>query len=96
MCVCLCIQGRFTTEQIDYYGKACNASEGKKRFVVDIVIFGRVSERISCGYLVFFDVTNIIGKKNHNNVRKNKSYTKLNKNPKIGSIYRLRHYNIIL
>ncbi|XP_029346691.1 uncharacterized protein LOC115034308 [Acyrthosiphon pisum] len=35
-----CGYGTFTTEQIDYYGRACKASEGNKRFLGDIVIFG--------------------------------------------------------
>ncbi|XP_015377806.1 PREDICTED: uncharacterized protein LOC107172047, partial [Diuraphis noxia] len=43
--------GRFTTDQIDYYGKACNASEGKNRFVVDIVIFDYLRSRMHFLYL---------------------------------------------
>lgn len=81
MCVCFCIQGRFTTEQIDHYGKACNASEGKNRFVVDIVIFCHVSERISCGY--FFIQRYKYNLKKNILLRKNKAYTKLNENKKI-------------
>lgn len=59
MYVCFCIQGRFTTEQIDHYGKACNASEGKNRFVVDIV-YSVTFLNAFPAVIFLFDVTNII------------------------------------